>query len=85
MYQPRKRSREKRAQPGSVPRFVGQSREIRIYRYYLALKHDRGYQYDYRKGWVPGPYMLIARQFRLPIREVKEIIEMQKRGHHGNQ
>ena len=55
-----------------------------MYLYWLSLKRDREFQHGYRKGWSDGPYMQIARQFKLPIREVKEIIEMQKqRGPNG--
>jgi hypothetical protein len=57
-----------------------------MYIYWLSLKRDREFQHGYRKGWYDGPYMQIARQFKLPIREVKEIIEMQKqRGPNGSQ
>jgi len=82
MYRRPKRSREKRVQRPHVPRSVPGSREERIYRYWLALKRDREFQYGYRKGWYSGPYMQIARQFRISVREVKEILEA-KRGHSG--
>lgn len=79
MARQRKRSRESRAQPVSRrSRRRSQIRERRIYLYWLSLKRDREFQHGYRKGWYSGPYMQIAVQFRLPIREVKEIIEMQK-------
>lgn len=79
MYRQPKGSREKRVQRPDVPRSVPQSREERIYRYWLSLKRDREFQHGYRKGWYSGPYMQIARQFRISIREVKEILEA-KRG-----
>lgn len=77
-----KRSRQTRVQRSDVPRSVSQTREERIYRYWLSLKRDREFQHGYRKGWYRGPYMQIAIQFRTSIREVKEIIEA-KRGHNG--
>jgi predicted DNA-binding transcriptional regulator AlpA len=61
---------------------MSQTREIRMYRYWQSLKKDRSYHYEhYRKGWLPGPVMMVARRFRVPCREVRDILEAQKGGH----
>ncbi|MEU3285595.1 hypothetical protein [Streptomyces longwoodensis] len=57
---------------------MSQTPERRMYLMWRALKRDRSYQHDLRKGWVSGPYMLIARRFRRPIREVRDAIDAQK-------
>lgn len=56
------------------------SREQRIYAMRQAMRRDRGYAYDhYRKGYIKdGPYMIIARKFKIPIQEVKRIIAQYK-------
>ena len=54
------------------------SREQRIYAMRQALRRDRGYDH-YRKGYIKdGPYMIIARTFKIPIQEVKRIIAQYK-------
>lgn len=58
---------------------MAQSPERRMYLYYQSLKRNRSYGYEhYRKGWLPGPYMMVAMRFKRPIKEVKDIIEAQK-------
>ena len=58
---------------------MSQTPERRMYLYWQSLRRNRAYGHDhYSKGYLPGKYMMVARKFKLPIREVKEIIEMQK-------
>jgi hypothetical protein len=55
-----------------------QTRERRMYLYWKALKHDREYIHGWHKGWLPGRLMMTARQFKTPIREVRDILDAQK-------
>ncbi len=56
-----------------------QTRERRMYLYWRSLKHDREYQREYRRyGHLPKPLMMVARQFGVPIREVRDILDAQK-------
>lgn len=56
-----------------------QTPERRMYLYYKALRRDRSYQYEhYRKGWLPGPFMMVAMRFKRPVKEVRDIIDSQK-------
>lgn len=57
---------------------MSQTREQRMYRYWKALKRDREYIHGWHKGWYPGRLMMVARQFRTPIREVRDILDAQK-------
>jgi len=51
------------------------SQAQRIYAMKKSLKNSRAYGYEhYRKGYLPGPYMMIARTFGIPIKEVKRIL-----------
>jgi hypothetical protein len=60
---------------------VTQTPEKRMYKYWQSLRRDREYGHaHYSKGYLPGKYMMVARKFKRPIREVKEIIELQKGG-----
>lgn len=52
-----------------------QTRERRIYLHYRALRR----RHDYRNGTY-SIWMRLARQWRIPIREVREIINAQKNG-----
>ncbi len=59
-----------------------QTPERRMYLYWCALRRSPGYR-DYRqdhyaKGWIDGPLMQVARRFRRPIREVREVIDAQR-------
>lgn len=62
---------------------MSQTPERRMYLYWRALCHDpkyRGYRHDHhQKGWVHSPLMMVARKFGRPIREVREILDAQKR------
>jgi hypothetical protein len=50
-----------------------------MYLYWKALKKDREYQRGYRReGCYPKPLMMVAIKFSTPIREVREILDMQK-------
>lgn len=59
---------------------MSQTRERRMYLMWKALKRNRSYQREYRKGWVDGPLMQVARRFRVPIRVVRDAIEAQRGG-----
>ena len=52
-----------------------QTRERRIYLHWRSLRRN----YDYRNG-AYSIWMRLARQWRMPIREVREIVETQKNG-----
>lgn len=56
------------------------AQEQRIYAYWKSLRRNREYRRGVNKGWNPKPYMEVARKFKRPIREIKEIIELQKNG-----
>lgn len=55
-----------------------QTRERRMYLMWRSLKRSRSFQHDYRKGWVDGPLMQVARRFKTPIRSVRTILDAQK-------
>ncbi|BET51752.1 hypothetical protein RGQ21_67340 [Kitasatospora aureofaciens] len=57
---------------------MSQTRERRMFLYWKSLKRNREYQFGMRKGWYHKPLMMVAVKFRLPIREVRDIIEAQK-------
>lgn len=59
---------------------MSQTRERRMYLYWKALKHDREYIHGWHKGYYPKRVMMVARKFRVPIREVRTILEAQKGG-----
>lgn len=48
-------------------------------RMYLTWKAARK-SYDYRRGCPERPLMQVARRFRIPIRELREIIAVQRDG-----
>lgn len=50
-----------------------------MYLYWRSLRRSREYQHGhYRKGWYPGPLMAVAMRFKVPIREVRDILDAQK-------
>lgn len=59
-----------------------QTPERRMYLYWRSLKRSRryrSYRHDhYQKGWIHSPLMEVARTFRRPVREVRDIIDAQK-------
>lgn len=57
---------------------MSQTRERRMYLYWKALRKNREYRRGVNKGYNPKPVMMVARQFRVPIREVRDILEAQK-------
>ncbi|MFB7823859.1 hypothetical protein [Streptomyces hydrogenans] len=58
---------------------MSQTRECRMYLMWRALKRSRSFQYEYyRKGWVDGPLMQVARRFKVPIRVVRDAIDAQR-------
>lgn len=56
------------------------AQEQRIYAYWKSLRRNREYRRGVAKGYLPKPYMEVARKFKRPIREIKEIIEVKKGG-----
>lgn len=54
------------------------AQEQRIYAYWKSLRRNREYRRGVVKGWNPKPMMEVARKFKRPIHEIKEIIEIQK-------
>lgn len=55
-----------------------QTPERRMYLYFKAFRRNREYRRGLSKGWNPSPLMMVARRFRRPIREVRDIIDAQK-------
>lgn len=55
---------------------MSQTRERRIYLHWRALKRHR----DYRREGVCTVWMTLARRWQTPIREIREIIEAQRKG-----
>lgn len=53
---------------------MSQTRENRMLRHYRALKKST----DYRRESVGSVWMQLARTWRMPIREVKDIIRDEK-------
>lgn len=47
-----------------------------MYLMYKAAKKRSQHDY-YSKGWVDSPVMQVARQFRVPIRQVLDVIAAQ--------
>jgi hypothetical protein len=55
-----------------------QTPERRMYLYWKSLKKDREYIHGWHKGWYPSRLMMVARRFKRPIREVRDILDAQK-------
>lgn len=53
-----------------------QTRERRMFLMWKAAKCDRDW---WRRGWGHSPLMRVAVTFKTPVREVREIINAQKR------
>lgn len=53
---------------------MAQTREQRMY---LMWKAAKG-RHDYRNGETHSPLMKVARRFRIPIRQVRDIIDAQR-------
>lgn len=53
---------------------MSQTKERRMYLMWKAQKKT----HDYRRGEVHSPFMWVARRFKTPIREVRDIIEAQR-------
>lgn len=53
---------------------VGQTRERRIYLHWKSLKDHR----DYRREGTDAVWMTLARRWKVPIRDIKEVIEAQR-------
>ena len=56
---------------------MSQTPERRMYLYYRRLKRSGRFRYD---DFGQSPWLHIARRFRKPIREVREIVEAQREG-----
>jgi hypothetical protein len=57
---------------------MSQTPEIRMVKLFRSLKRDPAYQHDRHKGWMPGPYMVVAQNFGRPVKEVRDIIAIYK-------
>lgn len=57
---------------------MSQTRERRMYLYWKSLRRNREYRRGVAKGWNPKPVMVVARKFRVPCREVRDVLEAQK-------
>ncbi|WP_448333514.1 hypothetical protein [Streptomyces sp. DSM 41534] len=55
-----------------------QTPQRRMYLYWKSLKRSREYQYGLRKGWYSSRYMMVAKRFGIPVREVRDIIDSQR-------
>lgn len=63
---------------------MSQTREDRMYRMWKVTKVRSGSDY-YRKGSPPSPLMLVARCFKVPVQEVREVIEAKQAAERGEE
>jgi hypothetical protein len=54
------------------------AQEQRIYAYWKSLRRNREYRRGLAKGYNPPVLMEVARKFKRPIREIREVLDAQK-------